>query len=90
MWLWIPLFSDDFNIALGKPANQSSTYINGNTSYYASRAVDGNIEQFSSTNDGPGGPNWLMVDLEQMYSIGYVIITNRVDCCRKPEFVSSD
>ena len=74
---------DDFNLALGKPAGQSSDYWNSPATWGAQFAVDGNIQLFSNTYDKPGGPNWLMVDLGQVYSIGYVVVVNRVDCCRK-------
>ena len=79
----IRLSPDGFNLAIGKPADQSSTYIDAAGIYNASRAVDGLIGLCTNTKDGPGGPNWLMVDLGQIYSIGYVVVTNRVDCCRK-------
>ena len=32
-----------------------------------------------NNNDGPGGPNWLMVDLGRYYTIAYVVATNRGD-----------
>ena len=83
----IHVFPDDFNLALGKSANQSSTYADSMTIYIASYAVDGLIGSVTCTNDGPGGPNWLMVDLGQKYSIGYVVITNREGCCRKRKIV---
>ena len=76
--------SADFNIALGKPATQSSTYMWYSTPLIANLAVDGYVDTIcTNTDDGPGGPNWLMVDLGQIYSIGYVVLTNRVECCRK-------
>ena len=74
----------DFNIALGKPASQSSTYMWYSTPLNANLAVDGYVNTLcTNTNDGPGGPNWLMVDLGQIYSIGYVVLTNRLGDCRK-------
>ena len=49
--------------------------------------VDGNYEtnifSCSITGDGPGGPNWFMVDLGSAYTIEYVIVTNRGDMWRK-------
>ena len=33
----------------------------------------------TNTNDAPGGPNWLMVDLQRVYTIGYVVVVNRAD-----------
>ena len=53
----------------------------------ANRVVDGNYNtngyagSCSATNDNPGGPNWLMVDLGNVYTIEYVVATNRGDCC---------
>ena len=47
--------------------------------------VDGNVDPImndgscSNTNDGPGGPNWLMVDLQMIHNIGYVVMVNRGD-----------
>ena len=67
------------NLALGRPASQSST-CNGCA---ASRSVDGNRNtnmwagSCSNTNDGPGGPNWWMVDLGQPYRLNNVVMYNR-------------
>ena len=69
------------NLALGRPASQSSTW----GGWDASRVVDGNPDPNANhgsccnNNDGPGGPNWLMVDLGRYYTIAYVVATNRVD-----------
>ena len=72
------------NLALGKPTNQSSTAGNHLSSY----AVDGILitnammsPGCTSTNDPAGGPNWWMVDLQHTIAIGYVVLTNRGDCC---------
>ena len=76
------------NLALNKPTNQSST----NHSYASSYAVDGlfNTNALSApycavTSDPAGGPNWWMVDLQQVITIGYVVLTNRADCCGKDD-----
>lgn len=66
------------NIALGKPAVQSSTYL----SYWAEYAVDGNRgtdlvkDNCAHTNDGDTNP-WWRVDLQAVYSITTVRILNR-------------
>lgn len=67
------------NLALGKPATQSSTDWGG----VASRAVDGNTDG----NWGSGSvthtadPGWWQVDLESAQTIGDVVLYNRTDCC---------
>ena len=65
------------NLAVGKPTTMSSTYIN----YYSSRAVDGTRDSnwyhgsCSKTLGEPGA--WWQVDLQAVYLIREVIITNR-------------
>ena len=75
------------NLALSKPAFQSSTWygIDGH-GYYAPLVVDGNPEtdfyggrSCSNTDDKPGGSNWLVVDLQQQFNISHVVLTNRGD-----------
>ena len=73
------IIPDNINLALGQPASQSSTY----PGYNANRTVDGYNDLCTNTNDQGGGPNWLMIDLQQIINIGYVVVTNRVDCCGK-------
>jgi hypothetical protein len=58
------------NLATGKTATQSSTLKN----FLASRAIDGNTNTFSHTNDGNA---WLQIDLEDVYFINCVKILNR-------------
>ncbi len=64
------------NLALGKPAFQSSTY---HPSQVAIRAVNGNLMSCSHTQADQ--PAWLVVDLEEEYLVNRVVITNRFDCC---------
>ena len=70
------------NLAKGKPAWQSSE--NGN----ALNAVDGkrlaNLASCSHSNYEHSP--WLTVDLESMYKIIEVVITNRGDCCCEHHF----
>ena len=79
------------NLALRRPAYQSSTFPGSS----AARAVDGNADpdyghnHCSSTQDPPGGPNWLVVDLEDFYLVNFVVVTNRNDCCRKFNYTQS-
>ena len=66
------------NVALGKPASQSSQY----SSMAASRAVDGNAEdnnpRTGSCSHTLKQPlNWLRVDLENRFKVHSVKVTNR-------------
>lgn len=67
----VPVLSD---IALGKPAAQSSMYLN----YAAESAVDGNrgTDLCSHTDTSDTNP-WWRVDLQAVYSITIVRILNR-------------
>ena len=71
------------NLALGKPAFQSSTY----SEELASRAVDGDTSarysQGSCTHTLPEPLPWWYVDLQDVYRVQEIVITNRADCCRK-------
>nr|XP_034316371.1 neurogenic locus notch homolog protein 2-like [Crassostrea gigas] len=66
------------NIALGKPAKQSST----KSDYSAAYAVDGNrgtnvaVDKCAHTDDGDRNP-WWSVDLQAVYSITSIRILNR-------------
>ena len=70
------------NLALGKPAYQSSTWWASST---ASNALDGNDDGMfndgscATNHDGEGGPNWLVVDLGYPVKIDHVVVTNRAD-----------
>ncbi|NVJ17990.1 discoidin domain-containing protein [Myxococcus sp. AM010] len=69
------------NLALGKPASQSSTTHSAD----ASRAVDGNTEgafdQGSVTHTDNTWQPWWQVDLEGVHAISSVVVYNRTDCC---------
>lgn len=71
------------NLALGKPAAQSSTY--PFTTATASLAVDGNSDgnfydgSVTATNLDPNA--WWQVDLGSSANITSVVIWNRTDCC---------
>jgi hypothetical protein len=64
------------NVALGKPATQSSDY---SSKYPASNAVDGSISNFADTQDST--QPWWQVDTGQSYPIDQIAIYNRSDCC---------
>ncbi|KAL3778345.1 hypothetical protein HJC23_013805 [Cyclotella cryptica] len=64
------VFSSGINIAPGKTAIQSSSY----SGFYASLAIDGNLNTFSHTNDDN---SWWILDLEGMVSIDSISIANR-------------
>ncbi|XP_070538276.1 uncharacterized protein [Ptychodera flava] len=70
------------NVALHKPAEQSSTYY----THVAGRAVDGDenpalesgLSCIHSANEKGA---WWFVDLLQIYAVYEVVIINRYDCC---------
>ncbi len=64
------------NVALNKPATQSSTRFGG----VASRAVDGNTNgnSFTHTDFEQG---WWRVDLQDIYDISTINVFNRTTCC---------
>jgi len=65
------------NLALGKPAFQSTTWDN----HLASNAVDGDYQSFSHSVDETG--NWWYVDLQQPTHIRSIKVYNRQDCCHE-------
>ncbi len=64
------------NLALNKPATQSSNYLGGNL---ASLAVDGNQSSINHTNNDAQA--WLEVDLGSVSDISSIEVYNRTDCC---------
>jgi hypothetical protein len=64
------------NVALGKPATQSSDY---SSNYPARNAVDGSLTNFADTQDST--QPWWQVDTGQSYPIDQIAIYNRSDCC---------
>ncbi len=83
--VWILHISGE-NLALGKPAIQSSRYANFQL---AGSAVDGNkntgtFDSCSHTNYHFLSPHaWWQVDLQGEYLVKKIVITNREDCCRE-------
>jgi hypothetical protein len=70
------------NLALGKPATQSSTI---EPQEDASRAVDGNTDGTyygqSITHTQYDYQAWWQVDLQSTRAIGNIVLFNRTDCC---------
>ncbi|WP_010182124.1 galactose-binding domain-containing protein [Aquimarina agarilytica] len=68
------------NIALNKPATQSSNYLNR---FPASLAVDGNTNGADNFNHTENDQNaWLEVDLGSVSDITTINVYNRTDCCQ--------
>lgn len=66
------------NLALNKPAEQSSTF--GDS--VASKAVDGSLDSISQT-ESTGDEKFWIVDLEAVALIRQIKIHNRQDCCKE-------
>ncbi|SHN92673.1 galactose-binding domain-containing protein [bacterium endosymbiont of Bathymodiolus sp. 5 South] len=73
------------NLALGKPATQSSTYLYHSIVPVAGYAVDGNTDGYflnkSTTHTHYEQGAWWQVDLGGEKNIKQIIIHNRTDCC---------
>ncbi|XP_013917641.1 PREDICTED: fucolectin-like [Thamnophis sirtalis] len=73
------------NVARGRPAFQSSTYVSQFNSV-ARKAVDGNcsgrwIGQNTCTHTKRERGPWWYVDLGSRYAVSSVVVKNREDCC---------
>ena len=77
-------YASGYNLALGKPATESSTYPYS-ILVAASYAVDGNTDgEFlngSTTHTNIEQGAWWQVDLGSKKNINEIIIYNRIDCC---------
>ena len=71
------------NIALGKPAQQSSTYPGGD--YPASNGVDGRNDDGSMFHTNNETNPWWQVDLQGNYALSYIMLYNRTGCCTERE-----
>jgi hypothetical protein len=69
------------NLALGKPASQSSTTNGGNASRANDGNTDGNWSKSSVTHTNSTAQAWWQVDLGAIKKIGEVVLFNRTDCC---------
>lgn len=67
------------NLALYKPANQSSLYYGARAN--ASKGVDGSLTTFFCTRND--STPWWQVDLGKVYPLSEAIIYNRQDCCQE-------
>ncbi|CAB5507259.1 hypothetical protein AZO1586I_1800, partial [Bathymodiolus thermophilus thioautotrophic gill symbiont] len=75
----------DINLAFGKHATQSSTYLYHSIVPVAGYAVDGNTDGYflnkSTTYTEYEHGAWWQVDLGSKKNINQIIIYNRTDCC---------
>lgn len=69
------------NLALGKPAIQSSTYSAATASLAVDGNRDGNYDHGSVSHTNNVDNNWWQVDLGAVEPVGDVVIWNRTDCC---------
>ena len=69
------------NLALNKPATQSTNYSND---YLADKAVNGITGDKTDCSHTAGGDKskWWKVDLQAKYSIGRILLYNRPDHCK--------
>jgi hypothetical protein len=70
------------NIALGKPARQSSTY---SGEYAAANAVDGRKDDGSMFHTNNEMNPWWQVDLQGNYTLSHIMLYNRTGCCTERE-----
>ena len=77
--------TDGINLAHGKPTKMSSTL----GEFVSWRAVDGDRDSMSfghsCTQTRKEKDAWWQVDLQAVYNIREVVITNRGDCCGELE-----
>ncbi len=76
--------SGGYNLALGKPATQSSIYphrIHAVAGYAVDGNTDGEFLNSSTTHTQKEQGAWWQVDLGSKKSIDQIIIYNRIDCC---------
>ncbi|SHN93474.1 galactose-binding domain-containing protein [bacterium endosymbiont of Bathymodiolus sp. 5 South] len=76
--------SGGYNLALGKPATQSSIYphrIHAVAGYAVDGNTDGEFLNSSTTHTQKEQGAWWQVDLGSKKSIDQIIIYNRTDCC---------
>jgi site-specific DNA-adenine methylase len=78
-------YASGYNLALGKPATQSSTFLYHSINPVAGYAVDGNTDGYflnkSTTHTEYAQGAWWQVDLGGRKNINEIIIYNRTDCC---------
>ena len=62
------IISGSVNIALNKPATQSSTWTLSSHLFTADKAVDGDVDTITATAENQH-PSWWKVNLQDIYSI---------------------
>ncbi|MGD1157607.1 MAG: discoidin domain-containing protein [Terriglobia bacterium] len=70
------------DLALGKPAQQSSTY---SGDFPASNGVDGRKDDGSMFHTNNERSPWWQVDLQGNYALSYIMLYNRTGCCAERE-----
>jgi large repetitive protein len=82
---WTVSSQTALNVALGKPATQSSQFNDPAKNPVAGKAVDGNTNGFyanaSVAVTGNQATPWWQVNLESIYNISSIVLWNRTDCC---------
>ncbi len=83
--LWLSLaeaevFAGGSNVALGKPARQSSTYQAAEARFAVDGNTDGVFQHGSVTHTQNGPDEWWEVDLGKVYPIDRIALWNRSDC----------
>jgi len=71
------------NVAVGKPAAQSSECCGGNPERAVSGTPNTHWSAGQCTATNTEATPWWSVDLQDTYDISRVVLYNRVDCCRK-------
>ena len=69
------------NIALGRPATQSSTAYGGLSSHAVDGNTNGDFQAGSISHTGNDVEAWWQVDLGNVQSISTIGVWNRTDCC---------
>jgi hypothetical protein len=69
------------NLALGRPATQSSTYATAGPAAAVDGNTDGNFGDGSVTATNADPNAWWQVDLGSPAAISSVVVFNRTDCC---------
>lgn len=77
----MPVDPNITNIALSKPATQSSNNFGTTGAEAVDGNTDGNFANGSVTHTHPDNPSWWQVDLEANSFINEVRVYNRTDCC---------
>jgi len=79
---WMPVGPGPrVNLALGKPARQSSTYVGWGATNAVDGITSGNMHQYPGSHTQKEANAWWQVDLGGASPIEAVTIWNRTDCC---------